>query len=57
VVSFQGVVIGMKLGCERRLGGSEPKKKKKKGTYRAEGRSGLVGMQQKSNLETKASSQ
>jgi len=28
VVSFQGVVIGMKLGYERRPGGSEPKKKK-----------------------------
>jgi len=56
VVSFQGVVIGMKPGCERRPEGSEPKKKKK-GTHRAEGRSGLVGMQQKSNLETKASSQ
>jgi len=29
VVSFQGVVIGMKPGCERRPGGSEPKKKKR----------------------------
>ena len=27
MVSFLGVVIGMKLGCERRLGGLEPKKK------------------------------
>ena len=37
-------MIGMKPGCKRGPGGSEPKKRK--ATHQAEGRSGLVGKQQ-----------